>query len=347
MRPHSPHPLCRHAPARLIVVAVAVLALPGVGACAGGGGDAEAAGTVANTSAEDSTALASAAIEGAPGALTLVGVIGGLRTPESVLHDRDQDVYFISNVNGNPSAVDGNGTIARVPAESLHVIDRQFIHGRPSAPLNAPKGMAITGDTLWVADIDVVRAFDRITGRPLGTISLAGFGAAFLNDIAVGPDSALYVTDTGIHFGPNGQISGAAGPSRIYRIAGRAPAVAVEGELLSGPNGIAWDSAGKRFVIAPFSGPTLLAWAPEGRPPNPRRLARGPGSFDGIGRLPNGMLGATTWADSSLYAVQGDTMLVRLIAGIEAPADFGVDRKRNRVMIPLFNAGRVVVYSMR
>ena len=336
----------RHTPVRLLLPAVA-LGLAAASACAGSGGDGEAAGTVSSTSAEDSAALASAAIEGAPGTPTLVGVISGLRTPESVLHDPEQDVYFISNVNGNPSAVDGNGTIARVPADSLDVIDRQFIHGRSSAPLNAPKGMAITGDTLWVADIDVVRAFDRTTGRPLGNVSLSGFGAAFLNDIAVGPDSALYVTDTGIHFGPNGQISAAPGPSRIYRIAGRAPAVAVEGEILSGPNGIAWDSAGKRFVVAPFSGPTLLAWTPDGRPPNPRRLAPGPGSFDGIGRLPNGMLGATTWADSSLYAVQGDTTLVRLIAGIEAPADFGVDRKRNRVMIPLFNAGRVVVYSMK
>src|SRR2546422_7709536 len=41
----------------------------------------------------------------------------------------------------------------------------KFIEGGHSGvTLNAPKGLAIRGDTLWVADIDVVRAFDARTG---------------------------------------------------------------------------------------------------------------------------------------------------------------------------------------
>ncbi|MHB1224191.1 MAG: SMP-30/gluconolactonase/LRE family protein [Gemmatimonadaceae bacterium] len=325
------------------VAAAAAMLLLIVGACGDGSGGGEAAGAGVD-SAAGAVGGDSAAGAGPP---TLVGVITGLSTPESVLHDADQDVYFISMVNGNPSQKDGNGALVRVHADSLDRPNRGWVRNRPAAPLNAPKGMAIVGDTLWVADIDAVRGYNRRTGRSVGSVALDSLGAVFLNDIAVGPDGALYVTDTGIRFTPTTRITGADDVSRVYRIADRRPAVAVEGPILSGPNGIVWDSAGRRFIIAPFSGPTLLAWSTDGRPPNPRRLAPGPGSYDGIGILPDGRVAVTTWADSTLYAMQGDSALTPLITGIEGPADFGVDRGRDRILIPLFNAGRVVVYRMR
>ena len=61
--------------------------------------------------------------------------------------------------------------------------------------LNAPKGMALRGDTLFVADIDILRMFNRRTGAPLGGVDVAERGATFLNDVAVGPDGSLYITD--------------------------------------------------------------------------------------------------------------------------------------------------------
>ena len=42
-----------------------------------------------------------------------------LQTPESVLYDAQQDVYFISNINGQPLAVDNNGYISRVNPDTL------------------------------------------------------------------------------------------------------------------------------------------------------------------------------------------------------------------------------------
>ncbi len=32
-----------------------------------------------------------------------------LAGPETIIHDLDQDVYFVSNINGNPNAADDNG----------------------------------------------------------------------------------------------------------------------------------------------------------------------------------------------------------------------------------------------
>jgi sugar lactone lactonase YvrE len=329
---HVPPAPRRHA-ARL---ALAVVALA---ACTSG--DSDAAPDSATSAAADSAA---ADTTGAP---ALVGTIDGLRTPESVLHDPEQDVYFVSNIDGNPSDKDGNGFIARVPAEQLGSPQLDFVRGgRTGIRLNAPKGMAIVGDTLWVADIDAVRGFNRKTGRPVATIDLAPMGATFLNDIAVGPGDTLYVTDTGVRFDATGTMSHP-GTDRVFAIAGRTPSVAVEGTILSGPNGVTWDSAGRRLLVAPFSGPTLLGWTPGGRAPNPQRLAAGPGSFDGIGFLPDGRLVVSSWADSSVYAVQGDSVMTRLITGLEAPADLGIDAKRGRIMVPLFNQNRVVVYGVR
>ncbi|HEU4630128.1 MAG TPA: hypothetical protein VFS08_10300 [Gemmatimonadaceae bacterium] len=318
-------------------LALATLALA---ACTAGDSDA----------ASDSPAAAgadSATADSAAGAPALVGPIDGMRTPESVLHDPDQDVYFVSNVAGNPSEKDGNGFIARVPAEQLGSPQLDFIRGgRTGITLNAPKGMAIVGDTLWVADIDAVRGFNRKSGRPVAMIDLAPLGATFLNDIAVGPGDTLYVTDTGIRFDATGSMSHP-GTDRVFAIAGRTPSVALEGTILSAPNGVTWDSAGTRLLVAPFSGPTPLAWTPGGRAPNPKRLAAGPGSFDGIALLADGRVVVSSWADSSVYAMQGDSTMTRLITGLEAPADIGVDRQRGRILVPLFNQNRVVVYAVR
>ena len=35
----------------------------------------------------------------------------GFMTPESVLHDAEQDIYLVANINGDPLGVDGNGFI--------------------------------------------------------------------------------------------------------------------------------------------------------------------------------------------------------------------------------------------
>src|SRR2546425_883543 len=133
-------------------------------------------------------------------AATKVAVVEGFLTPESVLHDPVQDIYFVSNINGGPTTKDNNGFISRVRPDGA-VENLKFIEGgHNGVTLNAPKGLAIRGDTLWVADIDAIRAFDAKTGAARDSVSLASLGAVFLNDIAIAQTGALYITDTGIRF---------------------------------------------------------------------------------------------------------------------------------------------------
>jgi sugar lactone lactonase YvrE len=266
----------------------------------------------------------------------------GFRTPESVRYDPDLDVFFISNIDGNPSMADNNGYIARVHAESTSAVSVLARGGEGRVTLNAPKGMVIVGDTLWVADIDVLRGFHKRTGRRLAEIELRGFGASFLNDVTVDDDGALYVTDTGIRFDASGAMS-ASGTGRVYQIVPtprrrRAVTELARGDTLARPNGITWDPRDGKLIVVPFGGREIQAWRPGDTAPTV--IGSGPGQYDGVEVLSDGRILVSSWADSAVHVLQ-DRTLTPFITGVAAPADFGIDTKRRVLALPRFMEGVV------
>lgn len=271
-----------------------------------------------------------------------VGETAGLKVPESARYDPELDVWFVSNINGNPSQRDNNGYIARVHPDSLNAPTIFAEGGKRGLNLNAPKGMAIQGDTLFVADIWMLRKFHRRTGEYLGAVSLRDYGAIFLNDVAVGPDG-IYVTDTGISFDEQGNMTHP-GTNRVFRVTGLRVTSVLSGDSLMNPNGIAWDPATARFLLAPFGGPNLQAWNPG--TPATTNLVAGPGGYDGIEVLPNGNILVSSWTDSTVHVVHGGSHIMPLVRGVSAPADIGFDTKRNVLAIPRFNDGKVEYYRI-
>ncbi len=276
-----------------------------------------------------------------PGATKLTAVAGFL-TPESVLHDTAQDIYFVSNINGSPTAKDNNGFISRVRPDGA-VENLKFIAGgRDGIVLNAPKGLGLVGDTLWVVDIDVVRAFNARTGAAIDSVSLAKLGAVFLNDVAIAPTGALYITDTGIRFDDVGNVLHP-GPDRIFRIGpDRQVTVAVRGDTLGRPNGITLDSVGKRFIVVSFGARSVLAWKPGDKAPSV--IAKGAGGFDGV-VIAGGKILVSSWTDSTVSSYETGQE-VKLITGVPSPADIGYDAKRNRVLIPILSGNRVEIWQL-
>jgi glucose/arabinose dehydrogenase len=250
--------------------------------------------------------------------------VADLQGATAVLHDEEQDVYFVA----------GKGFISRVTPNGK-VEDRTFIEG-----LDSPKGMAIRGTELWVADVAVVRAFDRVTGAELHRIDLAPHGAVHLQDVAVGPDDAIYVTDSDVRIrGEKERLR--QGDGRIFRVDEEgAVEIAMAGEELRSPSGIAWD--GTRFLIAQSYGNEVLAW---NRGMGTKAVLRGPGAYDGIVVLPNGTVIVSSHYDEGLHVGRAGE-LRPLFARKPSPGDLAFDRKRNRLLIPSADGDWVEAWTL-
>ena len=272
----------------------------------------------------------------------LVATVSGFETPESVRWDPSRNVFYISNVTGNPGHKDNNGYISRVQSDGTMDSLRFIAGARGGVTLHSPKGMFLSGDTLWVADIDAVRAFDVTTGAHLVSIDLAPNGALFLNDVTRSPDGTFYISDTRFVFGDSGGTHRS--PDRVYRIgADRAVSVAVEGDTLGRPNGVFWDTEGQRLIIAALGPPRIFEWQPGGAAP--RLIASGPGGYDGIESLGSGRFLLSAQDDSSISVLENGTV-TRLVGNIVAPGDIGWDPTGRRVFVPLLEANQVVIWRL-
>jgi sugar lactone lactonase YvrE len=302
----------------------------GLGACGQGSREAE------------SRALAeSAAVyEREARMLRKVGETRNLQGPESARYDRDLDVWFVANINGEPHKKDNNGYISRLRPDGVPYALKFIEGGAKGVTLNAPKGLAISGDTLWVADIDVARAFNKRTGAPIANVSAQG-RARFFNGAVVGPDGAIYMTDTGILFGPQGVSH--PGPDQVFRITRAGATPVLTSARLEGPNGITWDAQRQRFVIVSFLGKGIYGWKPGDK--DVEAIGSGPGQQDGVVVLPDGRVLVTSWTDSSLFVLE-DGQPKTVVTGVPSPADIDFDPKDSRVAVPLLMENRVELWEL-
>jgi hypothetical protein len=257
----------------------------------------------------------------------------GFVAPEAVRYDPDQDVYFVGNWGtGSASATDNNGYISRMKPDGQIETMRFIAGGTNRVVLHAPRGMYIVGDTLWVADADAVRGFNKRTGEKVANVDFSAFDRGFLNDVAADATGTVYVTDTG--------------RNKLYKVQGEGgPTLVVSDSTLGAPNGITWDAANNRFIIVPYGGfKGIRGWAPGSSTMTVIGVSTG-AKYDGVEVLSGGRVLVSSQADSSLHLFSGNAGHA-IIHTLGPPADIAVDTKRNRVAVPVVALNHVEIYEL-
>jgi sugar lactone lactonase YvrE len=139
-----------------------------------------------------------------------------LNVPESVLYDQKKNILYVSNIAGKPGEKDGVGFISKVSLLGK-VENLEWVKG-----LDAPKGMGVYNDKLYVADLAKVLIINTANGAILKTIEVKG--SSFLNDVTVDSKGVVYVSDSDT--------------KQIYRIQGDKAELWMEDKNLKKPNGL-------------------------------------------------------------------------------------------------------------
>ncbi len=259
----------------------------------------------------------------------------GFATPESVEYYAAEDVYLVTNINGNPFEADGNGFISKMSPDGK-IIDLKWIDGTDNRiNLNAPKGAAINGNILYVADLDEVQLYELPSGKQKASVKIDG--STFLNGITPGNGDFVFVTDSGFKagFAPSGTDA-------IYKVfaSGKYEIIAKDSNM-GHPNGII--SLGNEFTVVTFGSSEVYLLDKMGQ----RRSMPAPpkGALDGLLMLDDGSYLISSWAGSAIYRLSKDGTYTTMADSLDAPADLGYDSKRNRVLVPLFKQNKVVILS--
>jgi sugar lactone lactonase YvrE len=263
----------------------------------------------------------------------------GLAQPESILYDEKRDVYWVSNINGEATVKDNNGYISQIKPNG-QIADLYFFKGGSNGiELNAPKGMAIHGNILWVTDIDVIRRFDLRLQKPYGE-PIPIEGATFLNDIVSLPDGGVFVTDSGLN--PDFSTSKT---DAIYFIRpnGRILPIA-KNEQLNNPNGIELAN-GQLIIVAFHPEASIYSINPQGGKENLITLPKG--DLDGIKALKKGALLISSWDLGGIYLIKPNKEIKVIAENLSSPADIGFDSKRNLVLVPLLNKNQIQIFPLK
>lgn len=258
---------------------------------------------------------------------------GVFSTPESVFYDAENDRYLVSNINGTPLQVDNNGYISVLSPDGQVIQPKWIEGGAKKVTLNAPKGMAIVGKVLYVADITTVRMFDAKTGAPKGEVKLPG--ATFVNDL-VASDGKVYASDSGL----NSEFK-SSGTEAVWVIEKNKAKVLAKSPELGGPNGLM--VVDKSVWVVTFGTGELYRLDEKGGKVDAQKLPTG--GLDGVMQVGDQFL-VSSWEGSQIFLGNPSVGFKPIFQVLNAPADIGYDSKRKRVLVPRFMDNLVQVFDL-
>ena len=308
---------------------------------AGGGNVVQAASSPAATGAVSSAAMTTTAMPTGGAVGTRLTMVANLPAPEAAVIDTAAGMVLVAG--SEPTATGSRGIIMRMDMQGTLVNPRWIVGGVKSAILRTPRGMAIVGDTLWVVDGTVLRAFSRKSGTPIVTIPMGVMGAVSLSDVAVGGDGVLYVADAATTYSARG-VAQRKGAGKIFRVSARKPEIALEHARLRQPTSLSWDPIMSRLLIAAATSDTIIAWRPgQG---GPETVAVSPGPWDGVISIGGMVFYAMNSARGEVQQFQNG-MTRRMVEGARGAGDMALDVNGGRLVVPIPGEQRVEIWQVR
>ena len=258
----------------------------------------------------------------------------GFKNPESVLYDEARQIFYVSNVNGAPTDKDGAGHISKLTADGS-VLEAEWVTG-----LDAPKGLVMRGDQLFVSDIDRLVAIDVNKGEIAGTWNAEG--AKFLNDTAVSDDGRVFVSD---------MLTNA-----IYVLDGETLSLWLQDEALQHPNGLRIEEG--RLLIAPWGKDIqedfstkvlghLIAVDLASKKISNVGSGVPVGNLDGLEPDGQGNWLVTDWVAGALYRIKADGSFEMLVDLNQGSADLEVVDNGGLAVIPMMMDNKVVAHTTK
>lgn len=244
-----------------------------------------------------------------------------LKVPESVRYDAKRKVLYVSNIDGEPWAADGKGSIGKVGLDGK-VIAAEWVTG-----LDCPKGMVLSGDgkTLYVADVGGIVVIDVEAGKISRKVAIPD--GQQLNDLAGDGKGTLYVSDS------RGK--------KVYSVKGDKVSVELDEKVLKGPNGLLVHG-GKLYVLDNSS-------LNEVQPDKSLKVLVGgmEGGTDGLEHVKGDDFLVSVWGGAVWY-VSGANKELLFDGKAEGTktADIGWDPATKTVYVPTFAKNSVVAFKV-
>jgi gluconolactonase len=201
--------------------------------------------------------------------------------------------------------------------------------------LEDPCGVLFAGSTLWVADRKGVYRVTRGKVELVYPANSFPRPLHFLNDLALGPEGAIYLSDTGDSTSPG---------AVFLLVPGKRPSVVSGSDTATGSasaNGLFRGAGDTLYAVGYHSG-TLSVTDGHG---SWKTLATGLGSPDGIEASAGNAFYVSDNVGGDLFWVpRGGGGPAKIAAGLQAPADLVVDRGRGLLIVPENSGNRLSIY---
>jgi hypothetical protein len=253
--------------------------------------------------------------------------ISGLKMPESVVQATDGRV-FVSEING--FGVDGDGQISVIEAGQVKL----FAKG-----LDDPKGLAIIGQALFVADNKRILKL-ALSGPKQGQAEVFAAATAFpvtplfLNDLEADLAGNLYVSDSGDLKGKGGAVYqiNAQGQVRLL-INGQ------QDSRILAPNGLLMDDTGDVLMVVDFASGILYSYNLATK--QLLDIADGFGGGDGVVHHANGIMFVSDWKNGKVFRLDMNGEVTALAATYQSAADIALTKDEKVLMVPDMKAGEL------